>query len=130
MVAVRVDGLAVAPDLEGGLVAGSRDADARGQLTGIHYRAAVELEDDIAHLDTRLRRSAVGDHLGHERTVRRFEFERVRQRLIERLHFDPEARMGHFAGLHDLIFDLHRQIDREWRRTHLDSHRNWCRSAR
>jgi len=57
-------------------------------------RISVELEDDIANLQTRLSCGAVGFDLGDESTIGRLHLERVGQRLVESLHFDAQPRVA------------------------------------
>ena len=117
----QVERLAVAPNLDRCFFARSGNADALRQRACIDDRGAVEFQNHIADLDARLGRRAIGNDFGHERTVGRGQFEGVRQRLIQGLHLDAQSRMRDLAGLHDLVLDLHRQVDRNGERDALVS---------
>src|SRR5215468_2316701 len=114
-------GATVAPDFERDFRSRLERRDHRGQIARARDFRAVELEDHVTRLESRLRTRASLFDLGNERALRRLETEVLRQRLVDLLDGDAQLAVARMTRLHDLILDVHRDVDRHRERKALEA---------
>src|SRR5262249_30642972 len=102
----------VAPDLQLGVLARLREPDGALQVRRRVDLLAVELEQDVARLQSRFRGRAVGDDVGDQHTFGVLGAERFRQLGGERLDRDAQPTPGDPSFAVDLRVDLLRHVGR------------------
>src|SRR5437660_1328939 len=104
----------VAPDLQRYRGSGGHGGNLHRQLRGALLQGmSVELQDDIARLDSRaLRRPALLD-AGDERAFRLRQSEGIREPLGDGLDHDTELAAADVAGRFELLGHMHGDVDRD-----------------
>src|SRR5579862_3161502 len=77
---------------------------------------AVDAGDHIARLQARALARALRLHRADQRAMRSRQTEGLRELLADILNGDADAAAVHLAGLHELLFDVERDIDRNGER--------------
>jgi len=94
----------VAPYEQRDLVADLQFGDGRAHLVGIAQLLVVQLQDDVAHLQSRLFGRAARLHAHHNDALRSGIAQVTSELLVERAHLDADVGMRHVDAVARLLY--------------------------